>query len=191
MKRRNILLVSLVMILLISLLLPTAAAASNPAQDSEPQCNPVAIWLARWMEMEDDDCVLLMEYQALGVGFGVIRQAYLLSLAYDGADWEALLEMFLSEEGPGWGEVKKAYRLAVLLDLDPEELLEQRAQGLGWGEMLQEHRDGPGKPPWAGGPPKIEEDSSEEPEPSRPGHGPPPWARPAKPQKTNGRGGKP
>ena len=189
MKSRNTLLTTLVMILLTSLVLPTAAAASSPAQESDPQCNPVAIWLARRMDMDDDDCALLMEYQARGVGFGVIRQAYLMSLAHDGADWEALLEMFLSEEGPGWGEIKKAYRLAAQLGLDPKELLEQRARGLGWGEILKEHRDGPGKPPWAGGAPKIEEDSSEE--PSRPGHGPPPWARPVKPKKTGRRGGKP
>jgi hypothetical protein len=151
-----------------------AAHPAIPAQPSKPECNPAALRLAQGMGV---DCSVLMDYQARGVGLGVIRQAYALSQSFDGPSWQALVDMHVSGEGPGWGEMKKAYRLANQLGVDPQALLEQRAQGLGWGEILQEHREGPGKPPWAGGP-KLEKVG-----PGRPpwaGAGPPPWARPGR-----------
>ncbi len=182
------LLFSALVLLLWSILgLLVDAAAANPvipAQPSKPECNPTAIRLAQWMGV---DCSVLMDYQARGVGFGVIRQAYALSQSLDGPGWQALVDMHLSGEDPGWGEIKKAYRLANQLGVDPQALLEQRAQGLGWGEILQEHRAGPGKPPWAGGP-KLEKEA-----PGRPpwaGEGPPPWAHLGRFKTTGRRGAK-
>jgi hypothetical protein len=183
MKSKKLLLTTFAIIPLIIFASLTPVAASGPSrlsQPFEPECNPVALWLVQWMDV---DCAVLMDYQARGVGFGVIRQAYTLSQAFDSLDWEELVEMHLSEEGLGWGEIIRAQRLSNRLGLTPEDLLAQRAQGLGWGEILQEYRDGPGKPPWAGGPPKADEEKSEK--SSRTGQGPPPWAHPGKPPKVD------
>lgn len=183
MKSKKLFITIPVIILSIIFTTATTVAALGPSRPSlpfEPECNPVALWLARWMDV---DCSVLMDYQARGVGFGVIRQAYALSQAFDGFDWEELVEMHLSEEGLGWGEITKAYRLASRLGLNPEDLLQQRAQGIGWGEILQAYREGPGKPPWAGGPPKADKEKTEKLRGA--GQGPPPWARPGKPPKTD------
>ena len=162
MKSKRLSLVTLVTGLLITLTPLTAAAApssSSPSQEPEPKCNPMALRLSERMDVE---CSVLMDYQANGVGFGVIRKAYSLSQAFPALDWEGLVDMHMSEEGLGWGQIKKVYRLASQLDLNAEDLLAERAQGRGWGEILQQYRDGPGKPPWAG-------------------QGPPPWAHRGKP----------
>jgi hypothetical protein len=82
---------------------------------------------------------VLKDYQASGVGFGVIKKAYSLSQIFPDLDWEGLVDRHKSEEGLGWGQIKKACHLAGLLNLDAEGLLEERAQGKGWGEILQEH----------------------------------------------------
>jgi hypothetical protein len=79
--------------------------------------------------------------------------------------------------------------LAVLFALNVDDLLTGRAEGTGWGEIKQVYREGPGKPPWAGGP-KEDKEKPEKPgkpkesdEPDQAGKGPPDWARPGKPPK--------
>jgi hypothetical protein len=164
MKSKRLSLVMLVTGLLITLTPLTSAAApssSSPSQEPEPECSPMALRLSERMGVE---CSVLMDYQANDVGFGVIMKAYSLSQIFPDLDWEDLVDRHTSEEGLGWGQITKAYRLASQLDLNAEDLLAERAQGSGWGEILQQYREGPGKPPWA--------------EP-----GPPPWANqhPGKP----------
>ena len=164
MKAKKYLLATLGVGLLVGLFPLVTAAAPVPSDrfaPPDPECNPMALRLSRWMDV---DCSVLMAYQAEGVGFGVIKKAYSLSQAFPDADldWEDLVARHLSEEGLGWGQIKKAYLLAGRLGLDVKALLEQRAQGKGWGEILHEHREAHGKPPWAG-------------------QGPPPWARRGRP----------
>ena len=162
MKGKKLLLVTLAIGLSITLPPPTTTAAPSPSslpEPPDPECNPRALMLSEWMGVE---CSVLMDYQARGVGFGVIMKAYSLSQTFPDLDWKDLVDRHMSEEGLGWGQIKKAYHLASVLGLNAEDLLEKRAQGKGWGEILQEHREEPGKPPWAG-------------------QGPPPWAHRGKP----------
>ena len=164
MKGKKLLLVTLAIGLSITLPPPTATAApspSSPPEPPDPECNPRALMLSEWMGVEVE-CSELMDYQARGVGFGVIMKAYFLSQTFPDPDWKDLVDRHMSEEGLGWGQIKKAYHLASVLGLNAEDLLEKRAQGKGWGEILQERREEPGKPPWAG-------------------QGPPPWAHRGKP----------
>ena len=159
---KKLLLVTLAIGLSITLPPPTTTAApspSSPPEPPDPECNPRALRLSEWMGVE---CSVLMDYQARGVGFGVIMKAYSLSQTFPDLDWKDLVDRHMSEEGLGWGQIKKAYHLASVLGLNAEDLLKKRAQGKGWGEILQEHREEPGKPPWAG-------------------QGPPPWAHRGKP----------
>jgi hypothetical protein len=121
-------------------------------------------------------CEELIDYRVRGVGLGVIKQAYSLEKAFRLTSaaplWQNLVEQHLDEQGPGWGQIKKAYWLAgqlaskVSVIISAEELLTRHAQGEGWGEILQEYREGPGKPPWVA-------------------HGPPPWARRGRPPWAN------
>jgi len=151
MKIKKILQATFVLGLLITLFPLSATAApgsSGPSQASGPECNPKALKLSGWMGVE---CSVIMEYQANGVGFGVMMKAYSLSRAYPGLDWRDLVDRHMSDEGLGWGPIMKAYVLAGELDLNADDLLAEHAQGKGWGEILKEHRDGPGKPPWANG----------------------------------------
>ena len=151
MKRKRLLLVTLICGLLITLfpLGATAAPTPSPPSQEEPECNPMAIFLANLM---GEDCEDLMDYQVDGVdvGFGVIMKAYFLSQMFD-LDWTNLVERHMSEEGLGWGQIMKAYFLAsVLEDVDAEDLLEMR-ETMGWGVILKPYRgEEPGKPPWAG-----------------------------------------
>ena len=159
---KKLLLVTLAIGLSITLPPPTTTAAPSPSslpEPPDPECNPRALMLFEWMGVE---CSVLMDYQARGVGFGVIMKAYFLSQTFPDLDWKDLVDRHMSEEGLGWGQIKKAYHLASVLGLNAEDLLEKHAQGKGWGEILQEHREEPGKPPWAG-------------------QGPPPWAHRGKP----------
>jgi len=168
MKSKNLLLVTLIVGLLITLfpLAATAAPSPSPLSDEEPECNPRAAFLAKWMGVK---CSVLMNYQEDGVGFGVIMKAYFLSTLFPGLHWRSLVERHT--RSLGWGQIMKAYYLARLLGVDAEDLLEKRAEGMGWGQILQEHREGPGKPPWAGqGPPPWAHG------------GKPPWAGPHKPK---------
>lgn len=162
---KRLLLVTLICGLLATLF-PLGAIAAPPSQDEDPPCNPRAIFLA---DLMDVDCSVLMEYQAAGVGFGVIMKAYFLTTLFPDLEWDDLVARHMSEEGLGWGGIMKAYYLASLLGLDAEDLLERHAEGTGWGEILQEYREGPGRPPWAGPPPWAK------------GHGKPSWAGPHRP----------
>jgi hypothetical protein len=178
MKRNKLLSMTLIFVLSLTLF-SQVAIASQPLDGPEPECNPRAARLAEWM---GEKCELLMTKQAQGVGFGVIMQAYAQSLAYPELRWEALLARNMSKDGHGWGEIKQAIRLAVLFALNVDDLLASRAEG-------------PGKPPWAGGPKKDKEkpgkpekpdkpkESDEPEEPDKAGKGPPHWARPGKPPK--------
>ncbi len=161
--------VTLILGLLMTLLPATTSAAPNlssPSQPPEPGCNPMALRLSAWMDV---GCSRIMGYQAQGVGFGVIMKAYYLSQTFPDLQWERLVSQHMSEEG--WGQIMKAHALAARLGLDPDELLAGRAEGKGWGEILQEYREGPGKPPWAAqGPP-----------PWAKGRGKPSWAGPHRP----------
>ena len=162
MKGKKVLLVALISGLLLALT-PLAATAAPANEDDGPDCNPRAVVLATWMDL--DDCTALMDLQAEGIGFGVIMKAYFLGALF-GLDWEELVEKHMSEEGLGWGQIMKAHLLAERLDVDAEELLEMRADGMGWGEILKLYRLTPGKPPWAG-------------------PGKPPWAGQGKPHRTD------
>lgn len=162
---KKLLLVALIVGLLVALFPPVAIAAPSPATLSDdpppPECNPRAAFLSKWMGVE---CSVLMDYQAEGVGFGVIMKAYFLSTLFPGLDWKDLVARHTSEEGLGWGQIMKAYFLAKLLGLGPEAaetFLQQHRDGMGWGQILKEQELGPGKPPWAHG-------------------GKPPWAGPHK-----------
>ena len=156
---KRVLIVSLIVGLLITLFPPVAIAAPSLATLSQepPPCNPRATFLSKWMGVE---CSVLMDYQADGVGFGVIMKAYFLSQIPGFPNWESLLG--LHQQDVGWGQIMKAYFLASVLEVDAEELLEMHKGGIGWGEILKEQGLGPGKPPWAHG-------------------GKPPWAGPHKP----------
>ena len=163
MKGKKLVLVTLIIGLLMAvfpLAAPAAPGPSSPPQ-GERECSPRALMLAEWM---GEDCKVLMDYQASGIGFGVIMKAYFLSTVFPALDWEDLVERHMSEEGLGWGQVMKAHYLASMLGLDAEELLAKHSGGMGWGQILQESREGPGKPPWAS-------------------QGPPPWAGPHGPTK--------
>lgn len=168
MKSRRLLMAMLV-VGLAMILLPLVVMADpgrSPSQD-KPECNPRSRILAKWMDLECQD---LMDYQADGVGFGVMMKAYLLSQVFADLEWQALVESHISEEGLGWGQVMKAYFLASVLgppDVDAEDLLELRREGVGWGEIKKSYRDGPGRPPWAGGGPRPWAQRSR-----------PPWAGP-------------
>jgi hypothetical protein len=155
------------------LLSPLAASAAfdppDPSQSDEKKCNGQIAKMADQMGLE---CSELLDYQAAGVGLGVIKQAYSMSES----NWRDLVETHMSGEGAEWGELKKAYSLAGQLDLSAEELLGRHAEGVGWGEILQEHRVGPGKPPWANGPPPWVRRGK--PSWARTGHGRPNWAGP-------------
>jgi len=169
MKRKKLLVATLMIGLLIALFPPAATAAPSPSSPSQPPvCNPMAAFLADLLGVECE--YLMVEYQANGIGFGVIMKAYFLSTLSPDLDWEDLVARHMSEEGLGWGQVMKAYTLASLLGLDGEELLEQHRGGMGWGQILKQYREGPGKPPWAGQGPLPWAH-----------RGKPPWAGPHKP----------
>jgi hypothetical protein len=169
MANRKVLLVTLTVGLLLSLAPLGATAAPGPAapsQEPEPECTPMAIMLATLID-DVADCTELMQYrQEHDVGWGVIMKAYLLSDSF-GLDWRELVDRHMSEEGLGWGQLVKAHVLATALGANADDLLAQRAEGKGWGEILQEYREGPGKPPWAG-----------QGKPPWAGQGKPPWAGP-------------
>ena len=151
MKRKKLLVATLMIGLLIALFPPAATAAPSPSSPSQPPvCNPMAAFLADLLGVECE--YLMVEYQANGIGFGVIMKAYFLSTLSPDLDWEDLVARHMSEEGLSWGQVMKAYFLAsVLADVDAEHLLTQRGQGMGWGQILKPYRgEEPGKPPWAG-----------------------------------------
>jgi hypothetical protein len=171
MQVKRMLLVTLAIGLLAGLLPPAAMAApapSSPSQDDECT-HPMALILSEWME--DVSCQDLMDLHDEGVGFGVIMKAHFLSQMF-GLNWRDLVDRHLSEEGLGWGQIMKAHALANALGVSADDLLAQRAEGKGWGEILQEYRTGPGKPPWAGqGKP-----------PWAQGRGKPEWAGPSEPE---------
>ena len=99
MKRKKLLPVMLLLVSLSAFFPLSTIAAPNPSaplQEPKPECNPRAARLAEWMDVE---CSLLMDYQARGVGFGVIWQAYALSQAYSGLNWVDLVGRHMSEEG--------------------------------------------------------------------------------------------
>lgn len=151
MKSRRLLIAMLVvgLSMILSPLVVIAGPGASPSQD-KPECNPRSRILAEWTEV---DCEDLMDYQADGVGFGVIMKAYLLSQVFPDLEWQDLVESHMSGESLGWGQVMKAHFLASVLgpDVDAEDLLELRGEGVGWGEIKKGYRDGPGRPPWAGG----------------------------------------
>jgi hypothetical protein len=195
MKRNKLLSIAVISVLLLALFSQVVVADQEP-EDPEPECNPTAVRLADWMGV---DCTLLLSYQAQGVGFGVIKQAYAKSLLYPELSWEELIARKMNGEGPGWGELKQAIRLALVFALNVDDLLARRAEGEGWGEIKQEYREGPGKPPWAGGPKEKKEKPDKPDKPEKPddpddpddpdeddkvGKGPPDWARPGKPPKS-------
>lgn len=162
--------VVVLIVLLLILLPPSVLASSLPqpaSQDDEPDdgggrepqplCNPAAARLASWIGVE---CAVLETYIAQGVGLGEIARAFMLSRAFPELTWEEFLEWRMGggeQEGVGWGEIQKAYWLGRMLGADPQELLTAHLSGQGWGEILQQYRQGPGKPSWAQ-------------------QGPPPWA---------------
>jgi hypothetical protein len=125
----------------------------------------------------DEICDMIVEYMTQGVGIGVISKAYGLSQVFPELDWQDLVARHTSEEGLGWGRVKKAYWLAEILGTDGESLLSQHESGMGWGEILKEQGEEPGetlrqnrgKPPWAT-------------------QGPPPWAHGNRPPKDHDNG---
>lgn len=162
MNGKKVLLLALVAGLLLALT-PLAAAAAPANEDDGPDCNPRAVVLAAWMDV---DCSELMDLQAEGIGFGVIMKAYFLSDLF-GLGWEELVERHTVAEGLGWGQIMKAHFLAERLPVDADTLLEMRADGMGWGEILKLYRLTPGKPPWAG-----------QGKPHRTDKGKPPWAGP-------------
>ncbi|MFO7696848.1 MAG: hypothetical protein R6X16_06785 [Anaerolineae bacterium] len=141
-------LVSAVVILALVLTFAVPALAQEP--DSPPACIPMAATLAQRIGV---DCKVIMDLHAEGVGFGQVMMAWKLSEQLPGFEgtWRSLLDAHLA--GEGWGERIMAYRLAGAIDEDPDEILELKRSGLGWGEIRQQFRLGPGKPPWAGGPP--------------------------------------
>jgi len=165
MKAKKVLLVALISGLLLALT-PLAATAAPANEDDGPDCNTRAAVLATWMGV--DDCSVLMDLQAEGIGFGVIMKAYFMGEMF-GVDWRTMVTKHAEEE-IGWGQIVKAYTLADALGAPPEELL-ARAQEEGWGPIIQEYRadNGKGKPPWAG-------------------KGKPPWAGKGKPPWAKGRG---
>ncbi len=168
MRKKKLLLGTLSIALLVSLLPPAAMAAptpSSPSQDEECT-HPLALILSEWME--GVSCQDLMDLHDEGVGFGVIMKAHFLGEMF-GLNWRDLVDRHMGEEGLGWGQIMKAHVLADALGISADDLLAQRAEGKGWGEILQEYREGPGKPPWAG-------------------QGKPPWAGQGKPPWAQGRG---
>jgi hypothetical protein len=168
MREKKLLLVTLAIGLLAGLLPSAAMAApapSSPSQDDECT-HPMALLLSEWME--DASCAEIMALHDEGVGFGVIMKAHFLGEMF-GLNWRDLVDRHMSEEGLGWGQIMKAHALADALGVSADDLLAQRAEGKGWGEILQEYRTGPGKPPWAG-------------------QGKPPWAGQGKPPWAQGRG---
>lgn len=185
MKQNKLLSITLVFVLSLTLFSQVAVAA-QALDNPKPACNPRAARLAEWMGV---DCLVLVDYQAQGVSLGLIWQAYAMSQVKDGPDWTTLLAHYTDEARLGWGVIRQAYRIAMLMGVGATALLEQRGEGMGWGEILQLERQGPGKPPWAGGP-KEDKEKHEKPgkpkesdEPDQAGKGPPDWARPGKPPK--------
>ena len=170
--RKKLLLAALAIGVLLALT-PVAAAAGPPPSRSlqDGECtHPIALMLSQWMEVPCDELVALHDQ---GVGFGVMMRAYFLSTVFPELEWEDLVQRHLSEEGLGWGQIMKAHLLAQVLGADPESLLAEHAAGKGWGEILQEYREEPGKPPWAG-----------QGKPPWAGRGKPPWAGPPEPEGT-------
>lgn len=150
MKGKRLLKATLLLALL-AILFPFSAFAapnlSGPSQAAGP-CNPKALKLS---ELMDVDCAVIMEYQANGTGFGLIFKAYSLSQTFPDLDWRDLVDRHMGEEGLGWGQIAQAHVLARRLGLNPDDVLADHAQGKGWGQILKEHREGPGKPSWANG----------------------------------------
>ena len=168
MRVKKLLLVILSIGLLAGLVPPVVTAAPIPSTPSqEDECtHPMALILSEWME--DASCKDLMALHDEGVGFGVIMKAHFLGEMF-GLNWRDLVDRHMGEEGLGWGQIMKAHVLADALGVSADDLLAQRAEGKGWGEILQEYREGPGKPPWAS-------------------KGKPPWAGQGKPPWAQGRG---
>lgn len=97
-------------------------------------------------------------------------------------DYETLQAWFC--EGFGWGQVMLALQTSKITGEDPQDLLEARRSGAGWGEIWQELKligrpehagppndeNGDGRPDFAGPPPWVTGES-----PSGNPGGPPPW----------------